>query len=177
MNTPSPVKSYEELEQELAETKEALRREQARHKITQGNFKSYQQKLELVLISTQTGEEKRLGMTQQHWTFECPFTPVIEAACRVAGKSLECDIDFGELPETGVLGATNFPHDGSRIQVRIQPGVEIERAMDTLAHELAHVIVGQSDENDGHGPEWEAAYAQIHQEYMKWYQQKSERGF
>jgi hypothetical protein len=52
VNTPSPVKSYEELEHELAEAKTALQREQARHKITQRNAAQVHKKLQMLLQST-----------------------------------------------------------------------------------------------------------------------------
>lgn len=108
-------------------------------------------------------------MTEQNWTFECPFTPVIEAACRVAGQSLECDIDFGDIPDPEALGATNFPDDKGRVQVRLRPDMAIGDSLSVLAHELAHVIVGK---DGGHGPEWEKTYADIHEEYTRWYDER-----
>lgn len=46
--------------------------------------------------------------------------------------------------------------------VAIDPSLPYVGCVDVLAHELAHVAAG---ENAGHGPDWEAAYAAIHNEY------------
>lgn len=105
----------------------------------------------------------------QNWTFKCPFIDVINAACRVSGKSLDCDIHFGETTEDDALGETYFPADGGRIEVVIRPDMKIEQAMDILAHELAHVIAGEGDD---HGPVWEKAYADIYEEYTRWYEER-----
>lgn len=108
-------------------------------------------------------------MSEQSWMFQCPFIDVINAASRVAGRSLECDIRFGIPTSPEALGETFFPDDGGRVQVLIRGDQKVEEAMDILAHELAHVITGSDGE---HGPVWQKAYGDIHEEYTRWYEDR-----
>lgn len=80
----------------------------------------------------------------------------------------ECEVSWCGLEEEGegdedVVGLTIWADDGS-IQVLVDPKRTVEQATETLAHELAHVAV---DPDEGHGPEWEAAFEKIFQEYNR----------
>ena len=43
--------------------------------------------------------------------------------------------------------------------------ISVNNAVEILAHELAHVVAGFEEGKDDHGPEWEAAFESIKQEY------------
>lgn len=58
-------------------------------------------------------------------------------------------------------GATNWNADGSAV-VRINIRQYAENAIDTLAHELAHVAAGYEA---AHGYQWKSAYEAIKEEY------------
>lgn len=62
-----------------------------------------------------------------------------------------------------VYGFTTFCDDGS-VYVTIDAGQAVCNAVETLAHELAHVAVGAEFE---HGPEWEKAFDAIYEEYIR----------
>lgn len=40
--------------------------------------------------------------------------------------------------------------------------------IDTLLHELAHVLSWNSHDDDEHGPGWGLAYAMLYREFIKW---------
>lgn len=61
-------------------------------------------------------------------------------------------------------GETYFPADGSTPIVTIYAHTKIQHGPEIFAHELAHVAVGPGE---GHGKEWEDAFAAIHEEYYK----------
>ena len=63
----------------------------------------------------------------------------------------------------GYVGMTHFANDGD-ITVEISVNMFIGDAVETLAHELAHVAVGASEE---HGEEWEKAFDAIHEEFER----------
>lgn len=62
-----------------------------------------------------------------------------------------------------LLGLTTFYDDGD-IDVEISGKLTVVDAIEILAHELAHVAVGQ---DKGHGPEWEEAFDLIYNEYNR----------
>lgn len=64
-----------------------------------------------------------------------------------------------------VYGTTVFRDDG-KVLVFVDAMLSVNNAVEILAHELAHVAVGFSDEDD-HRPEWEAAFESIKQEYER----------
>lgn len=97
------------------------------------------------------------------YSFNCPLDAVIQAAEEVAGGNLDCDIQFGDCE--GNLGKTIFPYDGSRPVVVVKPELTIEGAMDVLAHELSHVIVGEG-QSDPHGLDFQRVNDQIHDVYI-----------
>lgn len=59
-------------------------------------------------------------------------------------------------------GLTIFPDDGSTPVICISAEAPISAAPELLAHELAHVVAGETAE---HGPEWKAAEEAIFQKY------------
>ena len=61
-------------------------------------------------------------------------------------------------------GLTIFPKDDGIPEVLISAEAPISAAAELLAHELAHVVAGKNAE---HGPEWEAVFDAIHEEYYK----------
>ena len=61
----------------------------------------------------------------------------------------------------GYVGMTHFADDG-KITIEISVRMFIGDAVETLAHELAHVAVGAEEE---HGEEWEKAFDSIHEEF------------
>ena len=62
-----------------------------------------------------------------------------------------------------IFGETFYSEDGT-ITVFVDYDLSIKDAVEILAHELAHVAVG---EEAGHGEEWELAFDTIFQEYEK----------
>ena len=77
--------------------------------------------------------------------------------CEIIWQPEEMKDDKGN----GYVGMTNFSDDGE-ITVEVSVFMKIGDAVETLAHELAHVAVGASEE---HGEEWEKAFDAIHAEY------------
>ena len=61
-----------------------------------------------------------------------------------------------------VYGVTTFSDDFVLVEVSAQ--LTVVDAVEILAHELAHVVVGS---DAGHGPEWEAAFDAIFDEYNR----------
>lgn len=59
-------------------------------------------------------------------------------------------------------GLTIFPDDGSTPVVCISAEAPVSAAPELLAHELAHIVAGETAE---HGPEWKAAEEAIFQKY------------
>lgn len=65
--------------------------------------------------------------------------------------------------ENGSYGVTNFADDGT-IDVCVDPNLNVQDAVEILAHELAHIAVGYES---GHGEQWNAAFDAIQKEYYK----------
>lgn len=81
-------------------------------------------------------------------------------------KQCECywDPDIGpEEDGKKPYGCTIFGDNGS-VTVLVTPHISVYDATEILAHELAHVAVG---DDAGHGPEWESAFSSIHEEYNR----------
>ena len=77
----------------------------------------------------------------------------------------ECDCQWVpelEPAEDGceILGLTTFSEDSALVEISAQ--LRIVDAVEIFAHELAHVAVGSDAD---HGPEWEAAFDSIFNEY------------
>ena len=101
---------------------------------------------------------------------ESPFMNDPFAIVYKAFKNLypdkECSIEW--QPEemiddegNGYVGMTTFADDGN-VYVEISIALPAKDAVETLAHELAHVVAG---EEEAHGEEWENAFNAIHAEY------------
>ncbi|MCB5924271.1 hypothetical protein NE584_00890 [Clostridium sp. DFI.5.61] len=94
-----------------------------------------------------------------------PFAMVWQAFKNLyPGKDCEVQwqpgIEDDELSEQG-YGFTEFCEDGS-ILVAVDANLRVSNAVEVLAHELAHVVVGIESE---HGAAWEAAFDAIFREY------------
>jgi len=94
--------------------------------------------------------------------FESPFEDLFKAAETVSGKEIHCSVSFADI-EDG-LGFTLFPDDISEPIVQIHFDQTIPQLLDIMAHELAHVICGSSEE---HGSDWEKTYEQINEVYNR----------
>lgn len=96
-----------------------------------------------------------------------PFAMVYQGFKRLYPDK-ECEINWEPREITGedgkkCVGVTTFTKDGS-IVVDISVKIPVADAVETLAHELAHVAVG---EKEGHNEKWEKAFDAIHEEFDK----------
>lgn len=89
-----------------------------------------------------------------------PFRLVIDAFEHLHPDA-HCRLQWAE-GVGGAHGCTGFPDGGGTPLVTVNIDTPIRHAVETMAHELAHVAAGH---DAGHGPEWEAAFAAIHHEY------------
>jgi len=94
-----------------------------------------------------------------------PFDAVIAAALKLY-PSLDCLVEWEEESDGTAPGSTTFPTDGSKPIVRVSIGIPVLDAVDVLAHELTHVIIGP-DCGDAHGPEWQEIFDKIREQYLK----------
>ena len=80
-------------------------------------------------------------------------------------KKCKVAYDAGITDDDGkrVYGLTTFCNDGE-IFVTIDAGQAVCNAVETLAHELAHVAVGPEKDHDG---AWKSAFDAIYDEYVK----------
>ena len=98
-----------------------------------------------------------------------PFAMEYEAYERLYSK--ECTVNWysddieQEIDgrECNVFGFTYFPEEG-KPEIYINVNASVRIALETLAHEFAHVAVGADED---HGPEWKEAFENIHKEYKK----------
>lgn len=103
---------------------------------------------------------------------ESPFAndplPVVYRAFKSLFPDKECIIFYGvkEEDERGEEGHgyTFFPDDGSKPEVVIFSENDTNVQAEILAHELAHVAVGQEHEHD---QVWEDAFDAIHTEFCR----------
>lgn len=98
--------------------------------------------------------------------FENDAFAIVYQAFKNLYPEKECVIwwQSGEMKDeegNGYVGLTTFADDGEII-VEVSINMFVGDAVETLAHELAHVAVGASEE---HGEEWEKAFDAIHNEY------------
>ena len=59
-------------------------------------------------------------------------------------------------------GSTFFPDDGGTPIIDISTNIPFEAMVETLGHELAHVVAGV---DEGHGKEWQKAFDNIRVKY------------
>lgn len=64
------------------------------------------------------------------------------------------------------VGCAVWPDDGSPPYIALEIGLALLDAVEVLAHEVAHIVVG-TDEEDEHGPQWESAFDALHREYHR----------
>ena len=81
----------------------------------------------------------------------------------------KCDIYIGQSLTDGkeTFGCTLFPEADATWtipSVEIHYSLSLAEAVETLAHELAHVVAGQEAD---HGEEWEAVFNHIHEEFQR----------
>lgn len=67
----------------------------------------------------------------------------------------------------GCLGETVFPDDGSMPQIAVSVEIPVARAVEILAHELAHLVLGPNPKGGAHGPKWKKVFKWIHAEYCE----------
>ena len=86
-----------------------------------------------------------------------PLEDVIQAAKNIYGD-IDCSITINQIlmKEEKAYGMTTFADDGVYIELDAEQPYSI--MMETLAHELAHVIVGP---NHGHDEKWEEVFDNI----------------
>ena len=85
-----------------------------------------------------------------------------------------CSADISVQPvPPNLKGQCSFGGDDHPTPlIEIDPSLPYAGCIDVLAHELAHVAAGESA---GHSPEWEKAYASIHDEYFAFVQRAAKR--
>lgn len=103
-----------------------------------------------------------------------PFDIVFQAVNELYPNT-EARIQFDPTlnMEEQEYGYTEFGESGTLPIVGINPELPVSAAIEILAHELAHVIVGYIAD---HGPEWEKVFSEINDKYteiMKNMQKKS----
>ena len=93
-----------------------------------------------------------------------PFAMIYQAF-RLLYPDKPCDIWWEPNPnESDAYGATDFLYNGETPQVFIFSNYPVDQQVEILAHELAHVAVGQDHEHD---EVWNAAFEAIFQEYNR----------
>lgn len=95
-------------------------------------------------------------------TFDNPWQKIIDAAENVK-QGIDCYIQIDPELECPPFGETCWI-DSGEVAISLAGGVTIEQSLEILAHELAHVIAGESAE---HGMEWESAFQAILEQYNK----------
>lgn len=99
-----------------------------------------------------------------------PLKDVIQATENLYGE-LNCEIYFGELQNSdGAYGITHFYTDGG-VGVGLDVDTPYRHMVEILAHELAHVVVNQSEEDD-HGEKWQETFDKIYDEYNRYGDEK-----
>jgi predicted SprT family Zn-dependent metalloprotease len=94
---------------------------------------------------------------------------MVQRIVRKRYPKLKARIRFAQdIPRNGRhprCGVTIFPDSGGIPLILINPEIPVSGALEVMAHELAHVIVGP--DKPPHGKEWKKAFAWIHREYCK----------
>ena len=101
-----------------------------------------------------------------------PLDDVIKSAENIYGD-LECSIVIGQglMQEETAYGMTSFNDDGT-VSVVLDAEQTYSTMMETLAHELAHVIRGK--ENATHDEHWQSVFDNIFNEYNRYGKEKYE---
>lgn len=103
-----------------------------------------------------------------------PLDDVIQSVSNLYGE-LNCDIVFDpELRNReNVYGLTNFFEDGT-ILIELDTESSLNIIVETLAHELAHVVAGVDAE---HGDKWEEVFENIFVEYERYCKEKYKENY
>lgn len=103
--------------------------------------------------------------------FNTPFDDVIQAAINVFGE-INCEVGFDQdLQQTQeAYGVTQFCEDGT-VYIELDANTPVVHLVETLAHELAHVIVNRTEKDD-HGEKWEETFNKIFDEYNRYCSEK-----
>lgn len=89
--------------------------------------------------------------------------PIICEIARELKPDIDCQVQYH--PGIDGAGCTTFPDEPTeRILIDINADIPMIDVAEILAHELAHVIVGVTDE-DGHSVEWDQVFNEIWRRY------------
>ncbi|SJP48374.1 hypothetical protein [Clostridioides difficile] len=97
-----------------------------------------------------------------------PIEDVVQSVINLYGD-IDCEIcfDYGLIAE-GNYGVTTFCDDGTKV-ITLAIETTLDVLCETLAHELAHVIVGIEHDHD---EVWEKCFDSIHKEYNRYCKEK-----
>lgn len=100
-----------------------------------------------------------------------PFEDVIQATKNLYGD-INCEIliDPELATEEECYGMTQWIEDG-RVLITLDGRTSIERLIEILGHELAHVVVDRTEKDD-HGQIWEEVFDNIFKEYNRYCERK-----
>ena len=96
--------------------------------------------------------------------FENDFFALVYMAFKNKYPHKDCECYIGGVQGKKHYGETVFDENG-QATVYIKESLKLRDAVEVLAHELAHVAVGETEEE--HGKEWEDAFEAIHEEYER----------
>ncbi|HII4398198.1 ImmA/IrrE family metallo-endopeptidase [Clostridium perfringens] len=101
-----------------------------------------------------------------------PLDDVIKSAENIYGE-LNCSIVIGQrlMEEENAYGMTSFNDDGT-VLVVLDSEQTYSTMMETLAHELAHVVMGK--EKTSHDENWKTTFNNIFNEYNRYGKEKYE---
>ncbi len=82
---------------------------------------------------------------------------------------VDCDIYFGELQDKEGVAWTVFDDEDSELPlIFISPDGSYKDIVESIAHELSHVVMGKThvgDDGEGHSDEWMAVFRKIFEIY------------
>jgi len=79
------------------------------------------------------------------------------------------EVWFADGPKDSSMAYVQFYKDGSKPRIHINPILQLTTIPEILAHEMAHIIVGQAkDHNDDHNDAWVDAFAKLLKEMNTW---------
>ncbi len=98
--------------------------------------------------------------------------PIAEIIAIVERLYPDTEADIQIVSEQETPGEVVFPEDETTPLISVYGRIPYEAVLEIIAHELAHVVAGYGNEEDEHGPLWEAVFDGIHREYMREQQEK-----
>jgi len=100
--------------------------------------------------------------------FVNPYEVLLQAVKNLYGDfnvHIEFDASFRKrFVFFGHWGETCFPDDNGPPTIKVSAHLPVIHSLEIIAHELAHVIAGQSA---GHNREWEEIFEKIYKEWEK----------